>query len=124
MSPENAQEEVSAEAELAPQPAFDQSGAAGPVARARDGVVAFKFGGSSLSNAKCMLHAAGLVRPVAETSRVVVIVSAIKGVTDRLLACAEALADRKHQRAHAEAENILRLHHDVRSGLPRPRSSP
>jgi aspartokinase/homoserine dehydrogenase 1 len=66
-----------------------------------------------LLGAERMLHAAGLVRPVAEASQVVVVVSAMKGVTDRLLAVAQALADRKNQRARAEAEALLRFHHDV-----------
>jgi aspartate kinase len=60
-----------------------------------------------------MLHAAGLVRPVAGASQVVVVVSAMKGVTDRLLAIAQLLAERKNQHARAEAEAVLRLHHGV-----------
>src|SRR4051812_31751777 len=48
---------------------------------AHDSIIAFKFGGSSLLGAERMRHAAGLVRPLAESSRVVVIVSAMKGVT-------------------------------------------
>jgi aspartate kinase len=60
-----------------------------------------------------MLHAAGLVKPVARGSNVVVIVSAMKGITDRLLAVAQFLAERKNHRARADAEALLRLHHDV-----------
>jgi aspartokinase/homoserine dehydrogenase 1 len=86
--------------------------------RGRASVVAFKFGGTSLLGAQRMLHAAGLVRPVAQASQVVVIVSAMKGVTDRLLAIAQALADRKNQRAHGEAEAVLHFHHDVLRDLP------
>jgi aspartate kinase len=37
----------------------------------------------------------------------------MKGVTDRLLAIAQFLADRQNVRARAEAESLLRLHHDV-----------
>jgi aspartate kinase len=81
-------------------------------------VVAFKFGGSSLLGAKRMLHAANLVRPVAERSKVVVVVSAMKGVTDRLLSIAHALAERANQRARPEAQALLRLHHDVLGDLP------
>ncbi len=86
--------------------------------RGRQSIVAFKFGGSSLLGAERMLHAARLVRPVAQASQVVVIVSAMKGVTDRLLAIAQALADRKNQRARAEAQAVLHLHHDVLRDLP------
>jgi aspartate kinase len=79
--------------------------------------VAFKFGGSSLAGAQRMLHAAGLVRSIAHESQVVVVVSAMKGVTDRLLGIAQALADRKNRRARAEAEALLRSHLDVLDGL-------
>src|ERR1700747_753739 len=109
MSPEQVQEELGPEPQLA-----DESRFVGAEAKqtnsAREGLIAFKFGGSSLLGAQRMLHAASLVRPVAETSRVVVIVSAMKGVPDRLLATAHALADRKPQTARAEAEGLLRLH--------------
>lgn len=76
-------------------------------------VVAFKFGGSSLLGAGRMLRAASLVRPRAERSHVVVIVSAMKGVTDRLLGIAQALVDRANPQARSEAEQVLRLHQDV-----------
>lgn len=116
MKSENVQAVV-ADGDLSPQ-----SGNAVPVPHDRESsglvrggqaVVAFKFGGTSLLGAKRMLHAAGLVRPVAQSSHVVVIVSAMKGVTDRLLAIAQLLAERKGQRARAEAEAVLRLHHGV-----------
>ena len=42
-----------------------------------------------------MLHAAGLVRVAAQSSDVVVVVSAMKGVTDRLLSIARLLAEGK-----------------------------
>ena len=47
--------------------------------------LAFKFGGTSLLGAARMLHAAALVREAASQSNVVAVVSAMKGVTDRLL---------------------------------------
>jgi len=79
----------------------------------RSSIVAFKFGGTSLLGAERMLHAAALVKPVARASQVVVVVSAMKGVTDRLLAITQFLAERKNQRARADAEALLRLHHEV-----------
>ena len=51
----------------------------------RKEIVALKFGGTSLLGAARMLHAAELVKPVAQNSNVVVVVSAMKGVTDKLL---------------------------------------
>ena len=79
----------------------------------RQGIVAFKFGGTSLLGAVRMLHAAELVKPVARGAHVVVVVSAMKGVTDRLLVVAQLLAERRNQRARADAEALLGLHHDV-----------
>jgi aspartokinase/homoserine dehydrogenase 1 len=105
MNPENAEAELLAERHLADSPAV------------RESLVAFKFGGSSLLGAERMLLAAGLVRPAAQWMQVVVVVSAMKGVTDRLLGIARALGDRKHDRARSEAEATLRLHLDVLSDL-------
>lgn len=75
--------------------------------------VAFKFGGSSLLGASRMLHAAGLVRSAAQSSAVTVVVSAMKGVTDRLLSIARALAAGRFAAARREAELLLDLHLDV-----------
>lgn len=117
MSSENVQAEVAAESDLAARlsQAVDLLRSPEPVDPlcGRQSIVAFKFGGTSLLGAERMLHAARLVRPVAQASQVVVVVSAMKGVTDRLLAIAQALADRKNQRARAEAQAVLELHHDV-----------
>jgi aspartate kinase len=128
MSRENLQEEV-AEPELrGASPCIDSRGAHEAERHAKhreaqaerrsastagDSIVAFKFGGSSLLGAERMRHAAGLVRPVAEVSRVVVVVSAMKGVTDRLLRIGQALMEHDGQRARLEAESVLTLHHDV-----------
>jgi aspartate kinase len=75
--------------------------------------IAFKFGGSSLLGAECMSNAAQLVRNAAQTSSVTVVVSAMKGVTDHLLAIAQHLADGKFSQARREAEIVLDLHLDV-----------
>ena len=83
----------------------------------RKEIVAFKFGGTSLLGAARMLHAAELVKPVAQNSNVVVVVSAMKGVTDKLLAIAQFLADRQNFRARVEAELVLRTHHDALRSL-------
>jgi aspartokinase/homoserine dehydrogenase 1 len=112
MSSENVQEEIVAEPDLA-----ERLGGTVESFSIRESVVAFKFGGTSLLGAKRMLHAAGLVRPVAQASQVTVVVSAMKGVTDRLLAVAQALVDRKNQKARAEADAVLRLHSDVLENL-------
>ena len=76
-------------------------------------VVAFKFGGSSLLGAERMLHAASLVHAAAQCSGVIVVVSAMKGVTDRLLSLAHALVDGRLSHARNDAEAVVILHLDV-----------
>jgi bifunctional aspartokinase / homoserine dehydrogenase 1 len=116
MIPENVEEELLAERHLAGvRAATEDAHASSPAVR--ESLVAFKFGGSSLLGAERMRHAAGLVRPAAQLMHVVVVVSAMKGVTDRLLGIAQALGERKHERARLEAESVLRLHLDVLSDL-------
>jgi aspartokinase/homoserine dehydrogenase 1 len=80
-------------------------------------LVALKFGGSSLLGAERMLHAADLVRVAARSSRVIVIVSAMKGVTDRLLFLSRTLAEGKLSHARNEAESVMHLHFDVLQDL-------
>jgi aspartate kinase len=112
MIPENVEEDLVAAGDVASVRAVSNA-ETGSTAAVRESLVAFKFGGSSLLGAERMLHAAGLVRPVAQLMQVVVVVSAMKGVTDRLLGIAQALGERKMERARAEAEAVLRLHLDV-----------
>jgi aspartate kinase len=115
MNLENLQEDVAGE----PGPAalHDPVHYNGGVGKRRRNVVAFKFGGSSLLGADRMLHAAGLVRAAAQTSSVTVVVSAMKGVTDRLLSIAHALADGKLAHARRQAELLLDVHLDVLDDL-------
>lgn len=109
MSPE-VQQEVPEE--LSPAGAMASACAATSRAPARE-VLAFKFGGSSLLGAERMLHAAGLVRESAKTCGVAVVVSAMKGVTDGLLAIAASRAAGRGNDALREAEKLLYVHFDV-----------
>jgi aspartate kinase len=79
----------------------------------RNEAVAFKFGGSSLNGAERMLHAASLVRDAAESGPLVVIVSAMKGMTDRLLAIAKTLEAGCRTDARRDAESVVHLHQQV-----------
>jgi aspartokinase/homoserine dehydrogenase 1 len=116
MSPE-AQQEIVAEQ----NPARCYAPALGSDPRSsRSDVVAFKFGGSSLHGAERMLHAASLVRQAAASSRLVVIVSAMQGVTDRLLAIAKTLQAGCRSDARRDAEAILHLHTQVLRDLQLP----
>src|SRR5438046_6086565 len=76
-------------------------------------VRAFKFGGSSLLGAERMLHAAGIVREAASCANVVVVVSAMKRVTDRLLGIARTLEAGCRTDARRDAEHVFQLHMQV-----------
>ena len=75
--------------------------------------VAFKFGGSSLLGADRMLHAASLVHQATSHSNVVAVVSAMKGITDRLLAVAKTLEAGCRTDARRDAQHIFSLHLEV-----------
>lgn len=85
----------------------------GRLSKQRTNVVAFKFGGSSLLGAQRMSHAASLVRDAARASKVAVVVSAMKGVTDHLLSVERAVNSCKHAQARRGAETALELHLEV-----------
>jgi aspartate kinase len=118
MCPENVQEESAAEA--SPVTLHERAQYASGVNKQRRNILAFKFGGSSLLGAERMLHAAGLVRAATRASGVIVVVSAMKGVTDHLLSIARALADGKLAHARREAELVLDLHLEVLHDLHLP----
>lgn len=114
MSLENLEEDVAVEAESVPGhlPAGAVYGIGNVPADSTTTrkTLAFKFGGTSLVGADRMRHAAELVKEAALSSQVVVIVSAMKDVTDRLLAVARSLAARRSPQARREAEEIVELH--------------
>jgi len=114
MSPEQVQEEADAESRVEEHLlAGDSIGQEKSV----QSLVALKFGGSSLLGAKRMLHAAGLVRSAAQAANVIVVVSAMKGVTDRLLSISRFLAEGQLAHARNEAESVIHLHFDVLQDL-------
>jgi aspartokinase/homoserine dehydrogenase 1 len=76
----------------------------------KDDVIAFKFGGSSLMGAERLLHSAALVQEAARTSPVAVVVSAMKGVTDRLLRVTTLLAEGRNDAARSEIQALVELH--------------
>jgi bifunctional aspartokinase / homoserine dehydrogenase 1 len=110
MSPENVQEEAPYGEQQSRELRRDSTELA---AESQRGVVAFKFGGTSLLGAERMLHAAGLVQQALRTSRVVVVVSAMKGVTDQLLSLAKLVDSGNLAEAKRKADSLLRLHADV-----------
>jgi bifunctional aspartokinase / homoserine dehydrogenase 1 len=116
MCPEQQEASLSPEGELAPLESVGGSermftfSTISPSHSSRENVIALKFGGSSLAGAERMLHSAGLVGETTLRSRVCVVVSAMRGVTDRLLAVAQLLVKKETQRARREAEGIAALH--------------
>jgi aspartokinase/homoserine dehydrogenase 1 len=107
MSPEQQQAGVNAEGEVGPG---ERGASLERVLAGSTRTVALKFGGSSLDGAARMRHAAALVREAATHGRVTVVVSAMKGVTDRLLRVAHLLVEARNQAARHEAESIVELH--------------
>lgn len=114
MSPENVQEEAQYEERCG---RMFEGVCSELAADTKRGVVAFKFGGTSLLGAKRMLHAANLVKDATRTSHVAVIVSAMKGVTDQLLTVAHTVDSGNLTDAKRKADALLRLHADVLSEL-------
>lgn len=112
MSPEQ-QVSPSAEGELDP---YDRGGglermlALSVEYPVQENVIAFKFGGSSLLGAERLLHTARVVQEAAQTRAVTAVVSAMKGVTDRLLRVGEWLGQGQNAKAWKEAEATAEMH--------------
>lgn len=114
MTSENVQEdELNEPAEAGHHPAGDSAANFSSHAGCPGETVAFKFGGSSLLGAERMLHAASIVRSSTPSCSVVVIVSAMKGVTDHLLAVGSSLENGKLAAAREVAEGVINTHLDV-----------
>jgi aspartate kinase len=113
MNPEQQEASSNAEADLAPYDrvtTLESVLTLSAVHSLQEHVIAFKFGGSSLLGAARLLHAAKLVREESRTRPVVVVVSAMKGVTDRLLRVGRWLGEGRNVLARKEAEAIAQLH--------------
>jgi aspartokinase/homoserine dehydrogenase 1 len=111
MAPENVQEDELNESAKTEGFSLGNSAEVEPPAgtRVRE-VVAFKFGGTSLLGADRMRHAATIVQAAARDCGVVVVVSAMKGVTDHLLAIGSAVENNKFAAAREEAEAVVAMH--------------
>ena len=113
MSPEQQETSLNAEGDLRPY-----EGAAGlervfalsAEHSSLENVIAFKFGGTSLLGAERLLHAAMIVREESRARPVTAVVSAMKGVTDRLLRVGQWLEQGRNSQARKEAESIAELH--------------
>jgi bifunctional aspartokinase / homoserine dehydrogenase 1 len=112
MSPEQQEASLNSEGELEPfeRVAKLESVISLPVDPSKEEVVAFKFGGSSLLGAERLLHAAQLVQQESRTRPVTVVVSAMKGVTDKLLRIGRLLGEGRKLQAKEEADSLVELH--------------
>jgi bifunctional aspartokinase / homoserine dehydrogenase 1 len=113
MTPEQQEASLNAEGELGPRErraSLDSVLALPAEHPAQENVIAFKFGGSSLLGADRLLHAARLVREESQSRPVTAVVSAMKGVTDRLLYVGQWLGQGRNLHARKEAEAIAELH--------------
>ena len=80
--------------------------------------VVMKFGGTSVADAAAIARLASIVRRVVDSGAVpVVIVSAMSGVTDRLLGLAEAASAGRTDVVHAGLDELSRRHGDAALSL-------
>src|SRR6476620_10728659 len=79
-------------------------------------LLVMKFGGTSVGDARCIRRAAEIVRSAARESAVVVVVSAMGGVTNRLISAAKKAVEGQHdlsteidslRQEHIDAANVL-----------------
>ncbi len=120
MSPEQQEASLSAEGELGPYErgtVLERVIALPAEHRSQENVIAFKFGGSSLLGAERLLHAARLVHEESRARAVTAVVSAMKGVTDRLLRVGQFLGEGRNLQARKEAESIAELHRSTLEDL-------
>ena len=82
------------------------------------GALVMKFGGTSVGTAAAMAQAGGIVARVAEDrDRVVVVVSALSGVTDMLIAGAQSAAEGDEDRYREIAAALRTRHHEMATAL-------
>jgi bifunctional aspartokinase / homoserine dehydrogenase 1 len=78
-----------------------------------------KFGGTSVGDASCIARVIEIVRAASRESRVIVVVSAMSGVTDKLIEAAEQSASGNFQHAAAILESLRKRHTAAASALIR-----
>jgi len=82
------------------------------------GTLTVKFGGTSVGNVEAIRQAAGIVQEQTQRwDRLVVVVSAMSGVTDALLQSARAAASGDDRAYHSIIANLRDRHFDVVDGL-------
>src|SRR5437879_3137317 len=82
-------------------------------------VQVMKFGGTSVGDASCIARAVQIVADAARTNRVVVVVSAMSGVTNRLVDAAHHAAAGDGQAGAALMDAMREQHHAALKALVR-----
>lgn len=77
------------------------------------GIQVCKFGGTSLANAECLKRAFGIVAEHLKTNPCVVVVSAMGGITNRLIDAAERAVEGNLEPARATASVLKKSHDDL-----------
>lgn len=83
-------------------------------------LIVMKFGGSSVANAERFCHAASIIRNYSQEHKVVVVVSAMQGVTDQLYGLVSHLKDGNPEEARRKIFYLQELHQNVGMALGRP----
>jgi bifunctional aspartokinase / homoserine dehydrogenase 1 len=76
-----------------------------------------KFGGTSVGSAPCIANVAEIIREASRESQVVVVVSAMSGVTNRLIEAAKEAEAGKRECVNCILEEIRSRHHAVAKAL-------
>jgi aspartate kinase len=79
-----------------------------------------KFGGTSVADAEALQRVAGLVSRVHRSTGPIVVVSALAGVTDTLLAAADAAASGDAERMRPQLDALLERHAEIAGRLAGP----
>src|SRR5262245_31293565 len=82
--------------------------------------IVMKFGGTSLADADRMRRCAKLIKDRTKEHRVVAIVSALDGMTEELLALADAAGTANHPALNARMKEIRRRHEESAKALGQP----
>lgn len=80
-----------------------------------------KFGGSAISDGKQILKIAKIIKRFHEDEKIVVVVSAMVGVTDKLFFIGELLKKRKLKEAYKILDEIKKQHFEAVDLVPLPR---
>lgn len=72
-----------------------------------------KFGGASVADSRCILYVAQLIKNYARDESIVIVVSAVKGVTDRLIAIYQKAQKNEQSKILQELSFLYHFHKDI-----------